>query len=388
MRLHVTCAPGLTGLLSAELSALLLLAGRPADALTASNALGVEAVVVDVDDACGFDRIALLNLGLGLATSVRVELASFSASQFPQLVRKLRQVAWGPWVSPTLPLDLRVRSVKSRLYHTKAIAERTRRAIEESLRSPSLATLDEGSDVPHTRIHVDALENRFHVTVDTSGEPLYRRGYRLATGKAPLRPDLARALVLVSGWDRATPLGDPFCGAGTVLVEAALLATGRAPGAGRSFAFQYAPAHVATVLDAAAAQLSERVSPRTALPPLLGSDRDAGVIASAHENAERAGVAQHLTLSVAPVSDAPVFTQPLGPRVLVSNPPYGVRVGDERTLRNLYQRTGSLVRSLPQGSRAAFLTPPQRARDFGLTLARAFESNHGGQHVVASVTQG
>jgi len=381
MTLVVTCAPGLEKLLAAEVGALL---GRLAPA-GCTVSVAPEGVRVDVAPADQQSVIGALNLGLGLATGVRVELGSFSASQFPQLVRKLKQLDWKPWIPRGMAVDVRVRSLRSRLYHTKAIADRTRRAIAEALDVAGVDAHEPDSSEPHARVHVEGNENQFSVSVDTSGEPLYRRGYRLATGKAPLRADLARALVVASGWAGDTPLGDPFCGAGTVMIEAALLASGRLPGAGRAFAFEAAPCHDAARFAVARARLSGPT--RSALPRLLGSDRDAGVIESARDNAERAGVAGLITFEVAALSDAPVVVDTtLGARTVVTNPPYGLRVGDARTLQNLYQRVGTLIRALPAGSHAALLTPPPRVRDLGLTLERAFESNHGGQHVVASVT--
>jgi putative N6-adenine-specific DNA methylase len=379
VRVVIACAPGLERLLAAEVSA--LLARAPTEL-----SLAADSVTLDVPDADALAALATLNVGLGLASSVRVELGSFSASQFPQLMRKLKRLPWGPWVPPELPVDVRVRSVRSRLYHTKALADRTRRAIGEALGGAAMEEHEVGSVAAHTRVHVEARANLFRVSVDTSGDPLYRRGYRLATGKAPLRADLARALVAASAWDATQPLGDPFCGAGTVLIEAALLGSGRPPGAGRVFALEAAPCYVAGTLEAARRRLEDDAARRPALPPLLGSDRDAGVVEAAQANAARAGVDGLISFDVAAVSDAPIFTRAaLGPRAVVSNPPYGLRVGDPRTLLNLYQRLGALVRGLPAGSRVAFLTPPERPRDLGLALDRAFESNHGGQHVVASV---
>ncbi|MBK7774573.1 MAG: hypothetical protein IPI43_10590 [Sandaracinaceae bacterium] len=383
MTVLVTCAPGLEKLLAAEVGALL---GRlPLASCPVSVA--PDGVRVTAAPADQLSVIGALNLGLGLSTGVRVELGSFSASQFPQLVRKLKQLSFQPWIPRGVAVDVRVRSLRSRLYHTKAIADRTRRAIADAFGIANVDALEPDSTEPHARVHVDGNENLFSVSVDTSGEPLYRRGYRLATGKAPLRADLARALVVASGWAGDTPLGDPFCGAGTVMIEAALLASGRLPGAGRAFAFEAAPCHDAARFAAVRARLD--VPARASLPRLLGSDRDAGVIESARDNAERAGVAKLITFEVAALSDAPIFVDgTLGARTVVTNPPYGLRVGDTRTLQNLYQRVGTLVRGLPPGSHAALLTPPPRVRDLGLTLERAFESNHGGQHVIASVTAG
>ena len=141
MTLLVTCAPGLEKLLAAEVSA--LLARLDLTGLTVSVA--ADGVRVELGTADAQSVLGALNLGLGLATSVRVELGSFSASQFPQLVRKLKQLEWKTWIPRGVAVDVRVRSLRSRLYHTKAIADRTRRAIAEALGVPSVDALEPDS---------------------------------------------------------------------------------------------------------------------------------------------------------------------------------------------------------------------------------------------------
>ncbi|MBK5188309.1 MAG: hypothetical protein JJD97_08675, partial [Gemmatimonadaceae bacterium] len=180
------------------------------------------------------------------------------------------------------------------------------------------------------------------VSIDTSGALLHRRGYRLATAKAPLRETLGAALLLASGWDPRTPLLDPFCGAGTIPIEAALIARRIPPGIARSFAFMQWPGfHEPTwkkVLDEARAQMLG-----AAPAPILGSDRDAGAIAASRENAERAGVAADIVFEEKVISR---IAPPDGgiPGAIVTNPPYGVRVGDRDALRNLYAQLGTIAR--------------------------------------------
>ena len=128
------------------------------------------------------------------------------------------------------------------------------------------------------------------VSADASGELLHRRGYRLATAKAPLRETLAAAMLVGTGWDGSAPLIDPMCGSGTIPIEAALLARRMPPGMTRRFAFMRWPGHDRAAWERLVEQARERALPR-APAPILGSDRDAGAVAASVANAERAGVA-------------------------------------------------------------------------------------------------
>src|SRR5690606_28050076 len=193
------------------------------------------------------------------------------------------------FLTPGVARDFRVTAHKSRLIHTGAIAERAARAIAARLGDGLVEIVESG--VP---VHIRMDHDRALTSIDTSGPPLHRRGYRLATGKAPLREDLARALVIASGWDRASLLIDPFCGAGTIGIEAALLSRGIAPGIRRSFAFERT-----ALFDAADWKaVRERASSheKRSCPRILLGDRDLSVLGAARDNAERAGVLDALEI--------------------------------------------------------------------------------------------
>jgi putative N6-adenine-specific DNA methylase len=178
-------------------------------------------------------------------------------------------------------------------------------------------------------------DDRFTVSADSSGELLHRRGWRTEAGEAPLRETLAAGVLLLASWRPAEPLVDPTCGSGTFLVEAALAATGRAPGAGRSFAFQRWPGHDAELLD----RLVAGIRPHPAPAAIRGSDADAAVVEVARRNAERAGVAGAVTIEHAPVHAARLPDGPTG--LVVANPPYGHRLDATRAL---YRDLGRLAR--------------------------------------------
>jgi putative N6-adenine-specific DNA methylase len=187
------------------------------------------------------------------------------------------------------------------------------------------------------------------ISIDTSGELLHRRGYRLAIAKAPLRETLAAGLVLASGWDCTSPLLDPFCGSGTIAIEAALIARQIPPGRSRNFAFMnwpdFQPEHWTKIINSLSPQTGNDHSGHSGDVKIFASDRDAGAIQIAISNAERAGVSQHIEFTQRSVS----AIDPGGKGWLVTNPPYGVRVSENKDLRNLYAQLGNTMRFKCQG---------------------------------------
>ena len=232
--------------------------------------------------------------------------------------------------------------------------------------------------------------NRCTISLDTSGTPLHRRGWRLRAGKAPLREDLAHALVLASGWDKTCPLLDPMCGSGTILIEAATLARRLAPGRLRSFAVEHTLLHDAALLAELRAQADHRALDRLDFQ-LLGSDRDAEVLPAAQENAERAGVLEDLTLRRSSLSTCldelpgPAAPGPQG--ALVTNPPYGRRLGANSALPALYRTLGNVARQLPPAWCVALAAADRRlALRSGLDLHTAFLADSGGLKIRALTT--
>ncbi len=357
LRLFAACAPGLEPLLADELAAL----GAAPDVVRG----GVE---VDADPT----RLHRAHLETGLASHLLVRVQAFRAHSFAELERGATRVDWARFLSPGAPLAFRARAKKSRLYHTGAIAERVRGAVEAQL--GALPEPDDGAPALLARIERD----RCTLSLDTSGEPLHRRGYRLATGKAPLREDLARALVRVSGWDPETPLADPFCGSGTIAIEAAILARGLPPGRLRAFALERTPLFDATLFGRLRAEAEARALER-APAPIWASDRDPGAVEATRANAERAGVLADLRLDQTPLGKARIAADAPPRGALVTNPPHGERVGDPRTLRALHQTLGRIV---PPEWRVALLVRDRRlALATGLDLHTALLTDSGGSKV-------
>lgn len=334
LAIFVGCLPGLESMLLQEVRALEL-AGVTNPPATTPGGLSLDA-----------DLRALyrLNLELGLAQSVRIRVATFRATKLPELVRKAARTPWERYLPKGAAVRLRASAKRSRLYHTGAITERVLRAMSERLGRP--VRTEESAE--SLRIHVRVVDDLVQISLDTTGTPLHQRGYRLETAKAPLREDLARALVWASGWDRTHDLVDPMMGAGTIVIEAAMLARRIPPGHARGFMFESLPFHDEALWQRVRTQALDRVLPEIQAFRTLGSDRDAGAWKAAVNNAKRAGVDGDLHLACAPISAAPFLEDDLSERgTIVTNPPWGARVSEGKDLRPLYQRLGTLVKDLP-----------------------------------------
>ncbi len=311
------------------------------------------------------------NLLLGLAQQVRVRVAVLKATKLPELARKARAIEWDQYLRPDLSLRVRATTKKSKLYHGGAVAERVAAGI-----AGRLGAAPEEGDAQQVHVRVEGVE--VTLSVDASGDPLHRRGYRLESAKAPLREDLARALVLFSGWDGRSPLVDPMMGSGTIVIEAAMLAAGIPPGRGRTFAAESFPA-----TDLADLEALRAVPPSANDAPLIrGSDRDAGAVKMAQANAARAGVEVHFERA-ALASTLKEWSAPN--TTVVTNPPYGRRVG-RGDLRPLYQTLGRLVREHADWT-LAMVTPEgsPMARQVGIDWSATCVTRHGGQRVQLQV---
>jgi len=354
-----SCALGLESILAREM---VELGGRGTIRIGRSEPGGMEFST----DLAG---VYLANLYLRTASRVILRLGSFHAASFGELERRARRLPWSAFVSPGARLDFRVTSRKSRLYHQEAIAQRL-----EALVRGSATASPAGEQVIAVRLFRDQCT----ISVDSSGELLHRRGYRQATAKAPLRETLAAAMLLAAGWDGSGPLLDPMCGSGTIPIEAALIARRIAPGAARRFAFEEWPGFDAPLWARLKAEAAGRELP-SARAPILGSDRDQGAVAAARANAERAGVGGDTAFRRSAISGV---EPPNRTGWLVTNPPYGVRVGQRRKLRDLYAQLGNVARRHCAGWKLALLSVhPDLERQIGVPLERVFETVNGGIRV-------
>ena len=281
------------------------------------------------------------NLHLRTTSRILARLGNFFyATTFPELQSRLAHLPWERFLTPRQPVSIRVTCHKSKLYHSDAVARSVSSALEQRLGGSSpILKADEEGDQPPQLIVVRLAEDKCSVSVDSSGTLLHKRGYRQAVAKAPLRETLAAALLMASGWDLASPLLDPFCGSGTIPIEAALMARGIPPGINRRFAFMDWPGFDERVWQDTLNSW-QKASGNPSL--ILASDRDAGAIRMAQTNAERAGVAGTIEFKCQAVSS---ITPPPGPGWIVTNPPYGLRLSEGKDLRNLYAQFGNVLRA-------------------------------------------
>lgn len=360
---YAICPPGVEDLTAAELQAL----GIPPGVREAGG----------VAFQASTPQLYAANLHLRTASRVIVRIAEFSAKAFYELERKAKRVPWDRVLPPGSAARFRVTSRKSKLYHQDGIAERLATAVARVAPGPPAAPAGDAPDEePDTqlfivRVHRDLVT----ISADSSGELLHRRGYRQAGGKAPLRETLAAAMLLGAGYDGRAPLVDPFAGSGTIPIEAALLARRIAPGLQRTFAFARWPSFErnawTTVRDEAMGQI------RAPAPAAIhGSDRDAGAVVAARGNAERAGVAGDVMFREAALSE---LAPPAGPGLLVSNPPYGVRLEGSGDPRDLFARLGAVARARCRGWTLALLSAdPAHDGQLGIPLTARWRSTTGG----------
>lgn len=381
-RLMAVVAPGLEQILVREL---IEIGVKPGEVISGG---------VSFDGS--LNQLRLVNLWSRVASRVLVRVDEFHANSFHELERRAKRVAWKRFATAGQPVRFRVTCRKSRLYHSDAVEERLTAAINAQLggTTPSQA-VDVGPDSddefddadsanPAQLFVVRLLNDVCTISADASGALLHRRGYRQAVAKAPLRETLAAAMLAGSGWSRDSPLVDPMCGSGTIPIEAALVARRMAPGLGRRFAFERWASHDAEAWERTVVRARESALDKAEVR-IVGSDRDQGAIDASVANAARAGVAADIEFSARSISDAAI---PDTPGWIVTNPPYGLRLGESGSLKNLYSQLGKVLRSRAAGYHVAMLSA-DKALDAQLrmNLVESFRTKNGGIPVRLMVGQ-
>ncbi len=306
---------------------------------------GAQAVKGGVKFQGAWPDVWRANLELRGAGRVLARVGEFRALHLAQLDKRARRLAWAAVLRPDQPFRVEATCRASRIYHSGAAAQRVERAIRETLGAP----VDPGAAVC-VRVRFD--DDLCTIAVDTSGELLHKRGFKEAVAKAPMRETLAALFLRQCGYRGTEPVLDPMCGSGTFIIEAAEIAAGLSPGRSRSFAFE----HLATFDAEAWQHLRDAAAARSKRPQVrfFGSDRDAGAVAMARANAERAGIAEFTEFRQLLVAE---LTAPEGPPGLViANPPYGDRIGDKAELLGLYRSLGASLARNFSGWRVGIIT--------------------------------
>ncbi|MEO1003128.1 MAG: class I SAM-dependent RNA methyltransferase [Cyanobacteria bacterium J06638_7] len=333
--------PGLEEPAAAELLALGCLEARPGRrAVPFRTSLG------------GYYR---LHLQARLPFRLLRELARFPCRSREQLHAGVQAALlsldhWQQWLAPEASLRVDGSGMAPGLNHSHYSALEVKNALVDLQRQHFGRRSSVDLEAPDRSFHLHLGGGEAVLSLDGSGTSLHRRGYRAAMGLAPLKENLAAGLIALSGWDGSVPLADPLCGSGTLLIEAACLALGRAPGLGRHFALErwpdFDPALWQQHLQAARSLVREQRSDGGCLAPLVGLEHNPEVLEQARANAAAAGVAAWIDLQA---GDCRHFQPPAGPGVLVCNPPYGERLGEPETLEALYADLGSMVKERCSG---------------------------------------
>jgi len=345
--------------------------------LLASAAFGLEALVVReltdlgypnarVDDGRVRFRgdlaaICRTNLWLRCAERVQVVIADFPARDFDDLFDRIKVLPWEDWLPADAKFPVTARCVRSEIRSVPNTQKMVKRAIVERLRKVYSRHwfAETGVEYP---IDAHVLGDRVLLTIDTTGDGLHKRGYRNLVGRAPLRETLAAAMVKLSYWHRDRLLVDPFCGSGTIPIEAALIGRNLAPGRNRSFTAENWGQIPRAVWTAARQEVKELEIRQPLGIPILGTDRDRYAIKMATQHARQAGVETEIHFEA---KDFVAFPTHRDAGVLICNPPYGERLGEEEEVRQLYRDMGELLRPLEDWSLYILTGAEGFEREFG-----------------------
>ena len=333
-RFFCTCPRGLEAVLITELGALGL--------------HGAESVPGGVAFEGHWADCYRVNLWSRVASRVLWKVGHGRYRDEHDIYRAATELPWTRWFGVDHTIRVNVSAIASPVRSLEFVALRVKDAICDRFRQECGARPSVDTAMPDVRIHVFLTDREISFHLDTSGESLFKRGARRAATEAPLRENLAAGILMLTGWQPDEPLLDPMCGGGTFLVEAAGMALGLAPGAGRRFAFENLSPFDADawkqVRSAAMAGPARRQAPQ-----LFGSDVSQAALAAARANLEAAGVLEFVQLDCA---DATTRAAPATSGVLIANPPYGVRIGDRQHLLELYPRLGDALKQRFSGWRA------------------------------------
>jgi len=322
--------------------------------LIATTTFGLEGVAAKELRALGYDDvktetskvlftgdemdIAIVNIHIRTADRILIKMAEFEARTFEELFQGTKKVDWSKLIPVNGEMHVVGKSVKSTLHSVPDCQSIVKKAIITSMSEAyGIETFKE--DGPVYRIEVAILNDKVTLTIDTSGSGLHRRGYRENSGVAPLKETLAAAMVLLSRYQDTYELVDPFCGSGTILIEAAMIMNNIAPGINRTFACELWP----SIPDHIFNQVREgaRKAIKSKEIKMVGYDIDTWVLRTAKENAHKAGVGHLIEFQKRDVNE---FSNKKKYGFIITNPPYGERLGEKEEVEKIYSFLGGLKR--------------------------------------------
>lgn len=358
----------------------------------ASCAKSLEALLEDELRLCGAEELRQTVAGvyfqgtllvayralmhLRVANRIILILQERAVSDADSLYEVANSINWLDHMDSQSSFAISAAGTTDELRHTQFIAQRIKDAIVDQFRAQGMARPDVSKDSPDLRIHAVIKRNRLILGIELMTESLHRRGYRLEQGEAPMKETLAAALLMRAGWptimkQEEPVIYDPMCGAGTILIEAVLMAMDVAPGLLRDAELSQWPHHD----HAAAKQILEEAEQRRELAKgwkghALGSDQDLRALGMARRNAERAGVWDFIEFDSCLISEAKPARKP---DLLLTNPPYAERLGEDTEVMQLYQELGKLIRTHAVGAEAAVFTArPEWGKLLGMHSHRQY----------------
>lgn len=344
--------------------------------LIATAAMGIEALVAREVKNLGYDcqtdngkvtfeadeqAICRANLWLRTADRVKLKVGEFKATTFDELFEKTKALNWGDYIPENAEFPVIGKSVKSKLFSVSDCQSIVKKAIVEKLSRTYKRTTRFEETGPLYRVEVALLKDIATLTIDTSGVGLHKRGYRVNQGEAPLKETLAASLIMLTNWNPDRPFVDPFCGSGTIPIEAALIGQNIAPGFNRDFASDEWEWIGKERWDRAREEVEDLANYDQPLS-ISGYDIDHRMITIAKNNADEVGLGDLLTFKQMQVKD---FTTKEEYGYIVTNPPYGERLSEKPLVEKLYQEMGNVFRPLDTWSLYVLTSFPEFEKWYG-----------------------
>lgn len=324
--------------------------------------LGYDDVKVEngrVTFAGDFQAICRANLWIRTAERILVEIGEFSATTFDELFEKTKALPWDEWIPEDGTFPVKGYSLKSKLYSVPDCQAIIKKAVVEKLKTKyHRSWFDEKG--PLYQIQFSLMKNKVTLMIDTSGESLHKRGYREKANEAPLRETLAAAMILLTKWRNDRPFHDPFCGSGTIPIEAALIGANIAPGMEREFVSADWP-QIPKKLWWNARNEAHSMIKNDRLQ-IIGTDIDKETVKLSKENAYKANVDNHIVFKTMPVKD---IRSAGDYGCIVCNPPYGERMGEIHEVEQLYKDMGKVFRNFDTWSKYILTAHENFQKHFG-----------------------
>ncbi len=349
--------------------------------LIATTTFGIEVITAKELKALGYEDlkvedgkvsftgdemdIAITNIWLRTADRILIKMASFKAESFEDLFQGTLAVNWGDIIPENGNMHVTGKSIKSKLFSVPDCQSIVKKAIVQAMKKKYNKEWF-SEDGPEYKIEVAILKDIVTLTIDTTGAGLHKRGYRKNSGGAPLKETLAAALVLISNWNPSKQLADVCCGSGTIAIEAAMIGKNMAPGVNRSFVAETWPSADKEMWEQVREGARKGVNKEQFR--ILASDIDSWVLRTGKDNAEKAGVSDYIAFQKLPMNE---FSSKKKGGVIISNPPYGERMGEAEVVEEISKEFGQLYSNLDDWS--VFVITP--FKDFQKVFGKKADKN-------------